>query len=256
MPSITIDGRQLFYTKQGRASAVPDLLLLHGAGGSHLVWPAELRRLGLGRVYALDLPGHGRSVPPVAQTIGDYATIVLNFIKAIGSPHLVVAGHSMGGAIAQMIGLYRPSYLAGLVLIGTGARLKVTDHILGQITTDFEGTIAFLAALQWADDTRHELVAQATELLRDNSPEILQADFSACNSFDIMDQLEKIEVPTLVIVGAADVMTPQKYSRYLVDHIAEAHLVTIPDAGHMVFLEQPEATASAIAAFLRQLQSA
>lgn len=255
MPNIAINGRQLFYTKQGRDSSAPDLLLLHGAGGSHLVWPAELRRLGLGRVYTLDLPGHGRSAPPALRTVGDLATIVTDFIEAIGIRHLVVAGHSMGGAIAQMIGLRRPHYLAGLVLIGTGARLRVTDRILGQITTDFEGTIAFLAALQWADDTRLDLVAQATELLRDNSPEILQADFSACNSFDILDQLERIEVPTLVIVGAADIMTPQKYSQYLVDHIAAAHLVTIPDAGHMVFLEQPEATASAIVAFLRQLQS-
>ena len=97
MPYVNVNNRRLFYTHQQPAAAGPALLLLHGAGGSHLVWPGALRRLAETRVLALDLPGHGRSAPPGRRTIAHYAAAVNDFIAAAGLPEVVIAGHSMGG---------------------------------------------------------------------------------------------------------------------------------------------------------------
>ncbi|MBP6788450.1 MAG: alpha/beta fold hydrolase, partial [Candidatus Promineofilum sp.] len=96
MPYINVTDRRLFYTDQQPDAAGPALLLLHGAGGSHLVWPGALRRLAGTRVLALDLPGHGRSAPPGRRAIAHYTAAVADFIAAVGLPEVVIAGHSMG----------------------------------------------------------------------------------------------------------------------------------------------------------------
>jgi pimeloyl-ACP methyl ester carboxylesterase len=78
----------------------------------------------------------------------------------------------------------------------------------------------------------------------------LQADFHACNAFDLMGRLGDLSVPALVLCGEEDKMTPPKYSRYLAGHLPDAELVLIPGTGHMVMLEAPEAVARAILDFL------
>ncbi len=87
----------------------PALVLIHGAGGTHLHWPAELRMLDSTAVYALDLPAHGKSAPPGRTSIEEYADDIAAFVEALGLEHVVLVGHSMGGAIAQTIGLRKPS---------------------------------------------------------------------------------------------------------------------------------------------------
>ena len=85
---------------------------------------------------------------------------------------------------------------------------------------------------------------------------MLLADFTACNDFNLLaespaeDVLRHIDLPTLVVCGKEDRLTPPKYSRYLQERIAGAELLLVPDAGHMVMLEQPQAVTSAIAEFV------
>jgi pimeloyl-ACP methyl ester carboxylesterase len=75
-------------------------------------------------------------------------------------------------------------------------------------------------------------------------------DLIACDRFDVMERLEKIDVPTLVIAGAADQLTPPKYAHYITKHISNARLTLLEGAGHMVMLEQPEKVAQAVQDFL------
>ena len=95
-------------------------------------WPGELRRLPDHEVYALDLPGHGRSGGPGRTDIGAYAEVVREFADALKLPAFVLGGHSMGGAIALEFALRYGSRLAGLILVGTGARLRVAPEILAR----------------------------------------------------------------------------------------------------------------------------
>ena len=84
-------------------------------------------------------------------------------------------------------------------------------------------------------------------------PSVMHGDFLACNAFDIMESLPKIRVPTLVICGQDDQLTPARYSQHLADQIPKAQLKIISEAGHMVMLEQPQAVADELSAFLATL---
>lgn len=254
MPYVTITGQRLFYARhKGPSEKAPTLLLLHGAGGSRLEWPAELRRLPNAAVYVLDLPGHGRSDPPGRDTIDDYADVVLTFIEKTELCNVVVLGFSMGGAIAQLIGLQRPPAVAGLVLVATGARLRVLDTILEGTVGDFRATAEMIVENVWAEGASPALVEASGRRLQEADPAVVHGDYVACDRFDIIDCLGGIALPTLVINGTVDRMTPLKYARYLVDELPNARLLVVEGAGHMVALEKPEAVTAAVQRFLDEL---
>lgn len=228
-------------------------MLLHAAGGSRLEWPGELRRLPNASVYALDLPGHGRSDPPGRDSIEAYAAVVLTFIEQMGLRDVVLLGRSMGGAIAQLIGLQRPPAVSGLVLVATGARLRVMDAILEGILDDFQTTAEMIVDNVWAEEAPSAMIEASRQHLLETDPAVAHGDYVACNRFDVMDRLGEIRLPTLVINGTADRMTPLKYGRFLADQIPDAQLLIVEDAGHMVTLEKPEAVAAAVRRFLDEL---
>jgi len=255
MPYVETSSGTIFYTVNGEPSAGPALVLLHGAGGSRLNWPAELRRLEQARlsgvaVYTLDLPGHGRSGGSGRDAIEDYATDVASFFDAVGIERAVIVGHSMGGAIALTMALDFPERVTGLVLVATGARLRVAPSILERISTDFEAAVDIITSYAWSQEAPSELVDLGRERFRDAGPDVLLGDLTACDRFDVMQRLGEIDVPTLVVAGSADRLTPVEYSHHLAEHISEAQIAIIEGAGHMVMLERPVEVAEGVQHFL------
>lgn len=260
MPYAETARETLFYTRSHGPADGPTLVLVHGAGGTRVHWPAELRRLSGATVYTLDLPGHGRSGGQGYDTIEEYAEAVAAFLDAVGIEQAIVAGHSMGGAIAMTLALNQaPSTkpgqarVAGLMLVATGARLRVAPVILEGIRSDFERSVQLITRFAWSPDAPPPLTELGRQALREAGPDVLWGDFTACDRFDVMERLGEIEVPTLVIAGSADQLTPVKYARFLNEHIPDACMVTIEDAGHMVMLEQAAETAKAVREFLKKM---
>lgn len=254
MPYAEVNGQQIFFARtRGKSPDALTLVLIHGAGGSHLHWPAELRRLADATVYALDLSGHGRSDGSGCNTIADYVDVLIGFLDATRTDSAVLVGHSMGGAIAQMTALTHPERVTGLVLVGTGARLRVTPAILDGILSDSENAIDLITRFAWAEGAPEELTRLGRQTLAETPPEVTHGDFLACNVFDVMDRLAEIRARTLVISGTADLLTPHKYGVYLAEHIPNARLVTVEGGGHMVALEQPGVVARAVREFVKDL---
>lgn len=254
MPYLKVSDERIFYAyhpcDQGRA---PALVLIHGAGGSHLMWGHAIRSLQGASVYALDLPGHGRSDGRGRWSIGDYADFIARFLDAATLERVVIAGHSMGGAIALQYGLRDPTRLQGLALVGTGARLRVNPAILEGLRQNFAAAVDLIIQYSFAPGADPSLIAAARKQMLATPPAVLYDDFAACDAFDLMEKLGQINCPTQVICGSGDRLTPLKYSEYLRDHIAGAQLSVIESAGHMVMLERPKAVADAIAALLTRL---
>lgn len=250
---ITLPHAQLFYALHQPKAFRHTLLLLHGAGGSHLTWPAALRRLPETAVYALDLAGHGRSSPPGHRSINDYALDVLDFIQALDLKNVVVLGHSMGGAVAQLVGLAQSPAVTGLILLGTGARLRVSPATLAAVEADFETAVNRLNQSFWGGSQGPAVMDKNRRNMLACSPEVMLGDFIACDQFDLRERLAEIILPTLVISASADQMTPAKFGQFLADQLPQAEFILIEEAGHMMILEFPEQVAQLTADFLDKI---
>jgi 3-oxoadipate enol-lactonase len=257
MPYVQVGSEQLFFTRGKPHGALrlaePIVVLIHGAGGSHLTWPAELRRLGGVTVYALDLPGHSKSEGPGRSSILEYTNVVIGFLDALHIERAIFTGHSMGGAIAQQMALSYPSRVAGLILVATGARLRVAPVILERVLTDYDATLDLMTSYAWGPDAPNELVRLGRRNLALVGAQVAYGDYVACNTFDVMEHLGQIAAPTLVINGTADQLTPAKYATTLAERIPGAKLHLVENAGHMVMLEQPGQVAQVTSDFLSAL---
>ncbi|RME82279.1 MAG: alpha/beta hydrolase [Caldilineae bacterium] len=256
MPYCELEGQRIHYLEHRddlRRRHIP-LVLVHGAGGSAMHWPPALRRLPDHDVYALDLPGHGRSQGPGRDDIGAYAEVVHAWAEAIGLAPFVLAGHSMGGAIALTFALRYPAHLRGLGLVATGARLKVNPQILQGLRSDREGVGRLL--VEWVHGQRAS-PAQKRQYLRHFlavDEDVLLGDWHACDRFDLRDHLPDIRVPALVVSGSQDKMTPATFGQYLAERLPDADLTLIEGGGHMLMLEQPVLVTQAFAGFLARLE--
>lgn len=254
MPYVTLNEGRMWYASYhlDHDSAYPPVVLIHGAGGSHLDWPAALRRLPGGRVITLDLPGHGKSSLPGRQSVDDYAAAVLALLDALSLSQVVLVGHSMGSAVGLTLGLSHPERLAGLVLVGSGAKLRVHADFLHNIRSDPGWVYDRLNEWLWGESVPDEMRAMARDRMAAVDPEVTYGDYVACNQFDVLDRLGDIHRPALVIGGTADRMTPPKFSRTLAEKMPQTELVLVPDAGHMLPLEQPGVVQGAILAWLER----
>lgn len=236
--------------------AVPDVLLIHGAGGDHRHFPPALTDLPGVRVHALDLPGHGAAEGRFADSVEVYADAVAAYVESCGLTRVVLAGHSMGGAVVMTLALRAPAWLRAQVLIGTGSRLKVLPVLFDLIDDDWPGAVATIVSGLFGPDADPAQVEAVRGRYLDGPPARLRADLRACTRFDIGERLGTLRLPTLVVSGALDVMTPPKYGRALAAAIPGAHHVEIAGAGHMLALERPQAVRAAIAGFLNTLDHA
>jgi len=247
----------LYYSYYSDVGAeTPPLVLIHGAGGMHLYWPPEIRRLRGYCVYAIDLPGHGKSdICDGQQTIGDYARYLVQWLEAIQIRRAVFVGHSMGSAIALALAIHHPEYVVGLGLLGAGARLRVNPELLNyasDLTTFFKAT-DLMVACSFSPCAPPRLVELASKRMEEVRQSVLYGDLLACDRFDVMDQLGAIQQNTLIVCGADDQMTPARYAQYLSSSIPNARLTVIPNAGHMVMLEQPYLVANSLRSFLNDI---
>ncbi len=241
-----------YYAFESEKSKNPPVVLLHGAGGNYLSWPPEVRRLAGCNVYSVDLPGHGKSNGPGEQTIEAYVQHIFTWMQAANLPRAIVIGHSMGGAIAMALRIQYPAQVIGLGLIGTGARLPVNPTLLEDVASPvaFQSTLKTITKWSFSKEASPKLVDQVSKRLAIVRPSVLHGDFLACSHFDLVGKLGQIICPTLVICGDKDKMTPLRYSQLLANRIPPAQLSIIPDAGHMVMLEKPQAVANALLGFI------
>jgi pimeloyl-ACP methyl ester carboxylesterase len=217
-----------------------------------LYWPPEIRRLPGYCVYAIDLPGHGKSaVVGGLQNIDDYAHQLVEWLEAVQVRRAVLVGHSMGSAIAMSAAIHHPSDVVGLGLVSSGARLRVNPELLNFASdqTTFMKAVDMLVACSYSENASPHLVELVTRRLLETRQSVFWGDLQACNRFDVMDKLDTISQPTLVACGAEDQMTPIRYAQYLANSIPHAQLTIIPNAGHMVMLEQPSMLAASLLSF-------
>lgn len=230
--------------------ARPTLLCVHGSGGRAENFLHQLAGLQDHlNVAAIDLPGHGQTPGPGLESIADYAAWLGDFLAA-GPLRPVLLGHSLGGAVIMQLALERPHLARGLILAGTGSRLKVLPAILEGVLNDFLTTVRLIVQSGYAPGAEAGVLELGVKQMAQTDPTVLHGDFSACDRFDISARLGEVRLPAWCIVGGQDRLTPVKYSQFLVDKLPEAGLSIIEGAGHMAMLEKPQAFNEAVLDFM------
>lgn len=230
---------------------VPTLLFIHGAGGSRKTW--HYQWLGLKEKYSLisvDLPGHGKSTAAGANEVSAYSSAIIQLLRELEVSNVILAGHSMGGAIAMEIALASGLDVLGLILVGTGAKLGVMPSITESLARDvFPEEIIRYA---YGSKASPQLIEGGRQEWYKTPCAITLGDFQACNGFDVRGSLGEIKCPCLIVCGDEDKLTPVKYSLFLHENLPVSSLTVIPLAGHMVMLEQAESTNQIINQFVSQ----
>ncbi len=211
------------------------LVFLHGAGCSSLSFYYQLRHFRSAK--AIDLPGHPDGKP--CESVDGYLEWVRGFIRARRYKNVILCGHSMGGAIAMRYALKYPEELRGLILLGTGARLRVHPHYLDRCRQAVGNNGSWLEGhMEYYSYVEPEVFPVLRQRAAEVGPEVELNDLMACDSFDMMDRVGDIKLPTRVICGSDDVMTPVKYSDYLTSSITDASQSIIPGGTHFVHMEK------------------
>lgn len=223
------------------------LVFLHGAGCSSLSFYYQLRHFRSAK--AIDLPGHPDGKP--CESVDGYVEWVRGFIRARRYKNVILCGHSMGGAIAMRYALKYPEELKGLVLMGTGARLRVHPHYLDRCREPEGDNASWLEGhLEYYRNVSPEVQPVLRQRAAEVGPEVELNDLMACNQFDMMDRVGEIKLPTRVLCGSDDVMTPVKYSDFLAGSIEGAVKAEIPGGSHFFHMEKYQKVNEEIESFL------
>lgn len=241
----------------------PAVLLLHGLGALGSSWGYQILTLkehGF-RPIAPDLPGFGQShFTGRSWTLPQAARQVCALLPALDLQHAVVAGISMGGVVAQQIALDSPALVERLVLVNTFAALRPkrwneAAYLLGRfLRARVAGVNAQAEMVAWRifpHPLQTELRAELIRQIRQADPKVYPAAMRALALHDSRRRLGQIRVPTLIITGANDTTVPLPNQADLVRGIPTARQVIIPDAGHAVIVDQPQAFNQALLDFLQ-----
>jgi len=249
---VAVDERVALYSRIYRNGSDAPLVLIHGAGGSHLSWPPEIRRLRGFTVYAIDLPGHGKSPGSGCRSVEAYALAIIAWMQAVDLKQAVCIGHSMGAAVALTLALLQPERVRALVLLGSAASLKVNPTLieLASSAATFAQAVELIVRWSFSKQAPVRLVELVRKRMVATPPDVLLADLLACDAFDATSQLSKVKQPVLVLCGSDDKMTPLQAAHSLAEALPNARLQPILHAGHMLMLERPGEVADLLANFL------
>ena len=236
------------------------VVMIHGAGGNGHSWHKQIAHLSNAHSpIAVDLPGHGRSSGTDGMnSMREYADFVAALLDALQIRSAVIAGHSMGGAIAMQTALAHPSRVDGLMLVATAARFNIPkdriealrDVMMGRAPQGFT-----------TDAYSPRTIKENFDLVREGwmeqiktDPRVRYTDIVACDKTDLRGELDKISRPTTILAGADDAITTPADAEGIGSKIKGAKIEVIADGGHALPWERPAEVNAAFDNFLAGLK--
>jgi pimeloyl-ACP methyl ester carboxylesterase len=256
--TIEIDGARINYAEIGTG---PAIVFVHGLGGCWQNWLENMPRMAeLGyRAIALDLPGFGSSpMPPWPISIPGYGKLLGDFREALGLGACTLVGNSMGGFIAAEVAVGEPEWVDRLVLVSSagishatmrrgpvlaGARISILVNPLLRLVDMASMKRRGLRRLALGGVMRHPERMPRELLVEFIAPALGAPGFipavAALTGYDLVDRLERIRVPTLVVWGRDDLVVPAADAAGFLERIRGAELVVFDNCGHVPMAEHP-----------------
>lgn len=241
---------------------LPTVIFVHGAASDHSVWALQSRYFAHhGRnVFALDLPGHGRSEGQPLASVPAIADWLVALLEAIGVEKAALIGHSLGSlAVLEAAGRY-PERVARIALLGPSVPMPVADALLDAAKRDDHAAFEMINA--WSFSPVDQLggnpwpglwmTGNAMRLMERSKPGVLYSDLAACRNYaDGLTAAAKIRCPALMIIGERDQMTLARNAQALIAALPDKRMLTIPGCGHSLMAEAPDAVLDALRVFLK-----
>lgn len=241
--------------ERGEGDALP-ILFLHGVGSNKSIWRPQIEYFGgTQRAIALDYPGYGESAPVAAASRDDFAAAVLAAMDALDVERAHICGLSLGGVVAIAMHAAAPGRCASLVLADSFAR-HPDGAAIYQRSVDASRSMSMRALAEARVDlllgsaASAELRAEVIETMATIDPRAYRIGAEAVWLADQRERAKAIRVPTLVLCGSEDQVTPPALSEELAELIPDARLELIEAAGHLANAEQPAAFNSLVEEFL------
>ena len=243
------------------------LLFLHGLGGGHHAWDAQLLhfpKLGFA-AHAWDQPGYGHSATVEPYDLEQVTAALARLIHSLGGEPVVLVGHSMGGLIAQEAYFRHPGLVKALVLSFTSAAFVGGSNFAKQFVAERVGPLdegksmaeiaAALMPTHRGSKSDPAGVQLAERIMAKIPPETYRKAVQLLTTFDRRADLPKIAVPTLLVAGSDDRTAPPAIMASMQKKIPGSELVVLEGCGHLGPLDQPAEFNAALERFLRKMES-
>lgn len=235
------------------------IVLIHAAGSNGHAWHNQYDHLGRAHSpIAPDLPGHGRSSGVEALgSVEKYTDFVVAFLDALKIGAAVIAGRSMGGAVAMDLAIRYPARVRALALMATAAQFNLPQE---RIETWRAVTMGRAGQPFNNDGYAPKTIAERPEVIREGwgeqirtDPRTRWGDMVAASKVDLREAIGRIDKPTLILTGRDDTVTPPANAEFLHSRIKGSRLEVIDAAAHNLTTEQPAAVNAALEKFLSTL---
>ena len=266
MPNVTVNGNQYFYEEKGSGFPV---VFAHGLTFDRHMWDHQVEALSSRyRCIAYDLLGHGGSAAGQGDySLEDEATNLHALMQQLGASPAHLVGLSMGAMTAMRLALAQPQAVRSLALLDTSAEEELPDRrpqyeaLATMARTQgpqaaVDAVLPLMFSQAFMQGQPEVLAHERQKFLAQNMDGIEGATKAVTRRTSVLERLPQIKLPTLVIVGSEDVATTPDKSQHIVEGISGARLETIPGAGHMTPIEQPERVSEILGGFLAAVDSA
>ena len=242
-----------------------DLTLIHGWGMSGNIWESVADKLsGQFRVTLLDLPGYGRSSHHILDdyTLNALADAIVHFMPR----HSMVLGWSLGGMIAMQMALRHPEAIKKLILVAASPQfhisedwphavnLNILENFANELSNSYRDTILQFLSIQalGSEHAREEIRLLRDKVFRDGDPdeESVRRGLKILQTANLREQVEYIDIPTLIISGDRDRLMPLPAAKELSQRISKSRLCVIKGASHAPFISHQSTFLDVLQAFL------
>jgi pimeloyl-ACP methyl ester carboxylesterase len=242
-------------------AALPAVIFLHGAANDHSVWALQSRYFAHHgwNTLAVDLPGHGRSAGDALSAVPKIADWTIRAMDTLDIARAALVGHSMGSLAALDAAGRYAERVTKLALLAPSVPMPVSDALLKAAQANDH--LAYELITEWSYSPDHQtggnqlpgvwMTGNGLRLMERSRPGVLYTDLCACNGYaDGLAAARAVRGPVLLIIGEHDRMVLARNARELISALAEKRVVTLPDTGHSLMTEAPDAVLDALRGFL------
>ena len=245
----------------------PAIVFVHGAGQDHTVWLLQTRWFAYHgwNVFAVDLPGHGRSEGPPVDSVPGLADWLALALTDAGLDAAFIVGHSLGSLVALDFAARHPDRARAAALVGTAVPMPVGDPLLDAARENRHD--AFDMVNIWAHGPEAlmgpnpvpgiSMLGNAIRLLERSADDVLYTDLNACHTYhDGLERAAEVRCPVLLLLGDSDMMTPPRNARDLQAALAKVECHVLRSCGHMLMTERSGPVLDALRDFATTLPAA